>query len=158
MKDHTSLRLKLLNSSYIATTQSGSRSASSTLKGSKEETNEQCSQKFVTRDLVVTPFLISPSMLSTGDLFEHFDTLLDMMVLLLYPHHPHLPLDHCSLLDRDYLVQYLLHDYIDQDIMQVEWYHLERFLEIDYLDLMVLHHQSPFFVEHHMGLPHHLQD
>jgi hypothetical protein len=30
----------LYNSSCIATTQSGSRSASSTLKGSKEETNE----------------------------------------------------------------------------------------------------------------------
>jgi hypothetical protein len=30
----------LFNSSYIATTQSGSRSASSILKGSKEETNE----------------------------------------------------------------------------------------------------------------------
>jgi hypothetical protein len=33
------LRLKLFNSSCIATTQSRSRSASSTLKGSKEETN-----------------------------------------------------------------------------------------------------------------------
>jgi hypothetical protein len=32
--------LKLFNSSYIATIQSGSRSASSTLKGSKEETNK----------------------------------------------------------------------------------------------------------------------
>jgi hypothetical protein len=30
----------LFNSSYIVTTQSRSRSASSTLKGSKEETNE----------------------------------------------------------------------------------------------------------------------
>jgi hypothetical protein len=37
---HTSLCLKLFNSSCIATTQSGSRSSSSTLKGSKEETNE----------------------------------------------------------------------------------------------------------------------
>jgi hypothetical protein len=36
-KDHTLLHLKLFNSSCIATTQSGSRSASSTLKGSKEE-------------------------------------------------------------------------------------------------------------------------
>jgi hypothetical protein len=34
-KDHTLLRLKLFNSSCIATTQSGSRSASSTLKGEK---------------------------------------------------------------------------------------------------------------------------
>jgi hypothetical protein len=39
-KDHTSFRLKLFNSSYIAITQSGSHSASSTLKDSKEETNE----------------------------------------------------------------------------------------------------------------------
>jgi hypothetical protein len=39
-KDHTSLRLNLFNSSCIPTTQSGSHSASSTLKGSKEETNE----------------------------------------------------------------------------------------------------------------------
>jgi hypothetical protein len=39
-KDHTLLHLKFFNSSYIATTQSGSRSAFSTLKGSKEETNE----------------------------------------------------------------------------------------------------------------------
>jgi hypothetical protein len=39
-KDHTSLRLKLFNSFCIATTQSGSRSACSTLKGSKEEINE----------------------------------------------------------------------------------------------------------------------
>jgi hypothetical protein len=36
-KDYTSLRLKLFNSSSIATTQSGSHSASSILKGSKEE-------------------------------------------------------------------------------------------------------------------------
>jgi hypothetical protein len=33
-----------------------------------------------------------------------------------------------------------------------------RFLEVDYLDLVALYHQSAFFVEHHMGLPHHLQD
>jgi hypothetical protein len=26
------------------------------------------------------------------------------------------------------------------------------------LDLVALHYQSPFFIEHHMGLPHHLQD
>jgi hypothetical protein len=26
------------------------------------------------------------------------------------------------------------------------------------LDLVALHRQSPFFVEHHTGLPHHLQD
>jgi hypothetical protein len=32
------------------------------------------------------------------------------------------------------------------------------FLEVDYLDLVALHHQSPFFVEHPMGLSHHLQD
>jgi hypothetical protein len=37
IKDHTSLRLKLFNSSYIATIQSRSRSASSILKGSKEK-------------------------------------------------------------------------------------------------------------------------
>jgi hypothetical protein len=35
---------------------------------------------------------------------------------------------------------------------------LGKFLELDYLDLMALHRQSPFFVKHHMGLPHHLQD
>jgi hypothetical protein len=29
---------------------------------------------------------------------------------------------------------------------------------IDYLDLVALHYQSPFFVEYHLGLPHHLQD
>jgi hypothetical protein len=81
-----------------------------------------------------------------------------MVVLLLYPHHPHLLLDHCSLLGLDHLVQHLLYDYLDQDLVQVEWYHLGRFLEVDYLDLMALHRQSPFFVEHHMGLPHHLQD
>jgi hypothetical protein len=40
IKDHTSLLLKLFNSSCMTTTQSGSRSASSTLKDSKEETNE----------------------------------------------------------------------------------------------------------------------
>jgi hypothetical protein len=39
-EDHTSLRLKLFNCSCIATTQTGLRSASSILKGSKEETNE----------------------------------------------------------------------------------------------------------------------
>jgi hypothetical protein len=37
-KDHTWFLLKLLSSSCIATTQSESHSASSTLKGSKEET------------------------------------------------------------------------------------------------------------------------
>jgi hypothetical protein len=59
-------------------------------------------------------------MLLTGDLFKHFDTLFDVMVLLLYPHHLHLPLDHCSLLGLDHLVQHLLHDYLDQDFMRVE--------------------------------------
>jgi hypothetical protein len=39
-KDHTLLRLRLFNSSCMATTQSGSRNTSSTLKGFKEETNE----------------------------------------------------------------------------------------------------------------------
>jgi hypothetical protein len=34
------IALEVFNSSCIATTQSGSHSASSTLKGSKEETNE----------------------------------------------------------------------------------------------------------------------
>jgi hypothetical protein len=83
---------------------------------------------------------------------------LDVVVLLLYPQHSHLPLDHCSLFGIDHLVQHLLHNYLDKDLMQVEWYHLGRFLEIDYLDLVALHRQPPFFVEHHMGLPHHLQD
>jgi hypothetical protein len=32
------------------------------------------------------------------------------------------------------------------------------FLELNYLDLMALHHQLPFFIEHHMVLPYHLQD
>jgi hypothetical protein len=54
-KDHTLLLLKLLSSSYMATTQSGSHSASSTLKGSNEETNELYSQKVATRDRVVSP-------------------------------------------------------------------------------------------------------
>jgi hypothetical protein len=48
------------------TTQFGSNIASSTLKGSKEETNEYCSQNVVTRDLVVDPILMSPRILSTG--------------------------------------------------------------------------------------------
>jgi hypothetical protein len=43
---------------------------------------------------------------------------LDVVVLLLYPHHPHLPLDHCSLLGLDHLVQHILHDYLDQDLVQ----------------------------------------
>jgi hypothetical protein len=58
-------------------------------------------------------------MLSIGDLFKHFDALLDEVVRLLYPHHPHLPLDHCSPFDLDHLVQYLLHDYLDQDLVWV---------------------------------------
>jgi hypothetical protein len=41
-------------------------------------------------------------------------------VLLLYPHHPHLLLDHCSPLDLDHLVHHILHDYLDQDIIWVE--------------------------------------
>jgi hypothetical protein len=40
IKGHTSLRLKLFNSSYIVTTQSESCSVSSTLKDLKEEINE----------------------------------------------------------------------------------------------------------------------
>jgi hypothetical protein len=56
---------------------------------------------------------------------------LDVVVLLLYPHHPHLPLDHCSPLGLDHLVQHLLHDYLDQDLMRVEKYHLEKFFEVD---------------------------
>jgi hypothetical protein len=40
----------------------------------------------------------------------------------------------------------------------VKWYHLGKFLKVDYLDLVVLYRQSSFFVEHHMGLAHHLQD
>jgi hypothetical protein len=59
-------------------------------------------------------------MLSMGDIFEHFDALLDVLVLLLYLHHPHLPLNHCSLLGFDHLVQHLLHDYLNQDLVQVE--------------------------------------
>jgi hypothetical protein len=55
-----------------------------------------------------------------GDLFKYFDALLDVLVLLLYPHHPHLPLDHCSLLGLDHLVQHLLHDYLDQGLVRVE--------------------------------------
>jgi hypothetical protein len=58
-------------------------------------------------------------MLSTGDLFEYFDTLLDVVVLLLYPHHYHLPLNHFSLLGIDHLVQHILHDYLDQDLVRV---------------------------------------
>jgi hypothetical protein len=79
-------------------------------------------------------------------------------MLLLYLHHPHLPIDHCSPLDLDHLIQHLFHDYLNQDLVRVEWYHLGKFLEIDYLDLVALYCQLPFFVEHHMGLPHHLLD
>jgi hypothetical protein len=43
-----------------------------------------------------------------------------MMVLLLYPHHPHLPLDHYSPFYLDHLVHHLLHDYLDQDLVRVE--------------------------------------
>jgi hypothetical protein len=48
-----------------------------------------------------------------NDLFEYFDALLDVVVLLLYPHHLHLSFDHCSLLGLYHLVQHLLHDYLD---------------------------------------------
>jgi hypothetical protein len=80
------------------------------------------------------------------------------VVVLLHPHHLHLPLDNCSLFDLDHLVKHLFYDYLDQNLVRVEWYHLGRFLEVNYLDLVALHRQSSFFVEHHMGLPHHLQD
>jgi hypothetical protein len=46
--------------------------------------------------------------------------LLYVVVLLLYPYHPHPSLDHCSTLDLDHLVQFLLHDYLDQDLVWVE--------------------------------------
>jgi hypothetical protein len=42
--------------------------------------------------------------------------------------------------------------------VRVEQYHLGKFIEVDYLDLVALHRQSSFFVEHHMGLSHDLQD
>jgi hypothetical protein len=69
---------------------------------------------------VVTPFLYHQVCCGWDDLFEYFDALLDVVVLLLYPHHPHLPLDHYSLIGLDHLVQHFLHDYLDQDLVLVE--------------------------------------
>jgi hypothetical protein len=83
---------------------------------------------------------------------------LNAVVLLFNPDHPNLPLDHCSPLGIDHLVHHLIHDYLDQDLVRLELDHFRKFHEVDYLDLVDLHHQSPFFIEHHMRLPHHLQD
>jgi hypothetical protein len=57
-------------------------------------------------------------------------------VLLLYPHHPHLSLDHCSPVGLDYLIHHHLYDYLDQDLVRVEYYHLGMFLKVDYLDIV----------------------
>jgi hypothetical protein len=66
---------------------------------------------------VVTTFRYHQVCYRRDELFEHFDALLDVIVLLLYPH---LPLDHCSPLGVDHLVQHLLLDYLDQDLVRVE--------------------------------------
>jgi hypothetical protein len=65
-----------------------------------------------------------------------------VVVILLYPHLPHLPLDHCSPLGLDHLVQHFFHDYLDQDLVRVEQYYFGKFLEVDYLDLVALHRHS----------------
>jgi hypothetical protein len=59
-------------------------------------------------------------MLSMGVISLNIVTHLDVVVLLLYLHHPHIPLDHCSLFGLDHLVHHLLHDYLNQDLMRVE--------------------------------------
>jgi hypothetical protein len=45
---------------------------------------------------------------------------LDVVVLLPYPHHPHIPLDHYYPLELDHGIHLLLHDYLDQDLVRVE--------------------------------------
>jgi hypothetical protein len=49
-----------------------------------------------------------------GDLFECCGALLDVMVFLHYLHHPHLPLDHCSLLGFNHGAHLYLHVCLDQ--------------------------------------------
>jgi hypothetical protein len=75
-----------------------------------------------------------------------------------YPHCAYLPLDHCSPLEFNHGVHLLLHVYLDQALVRVEWCHLGKDLEVDLLDLVALHHQQPFFPMHHMEIPQHLQD
>jgi hypothetical protein len=68
---------------------------------------------------------------------SHCGAPLDVVLLLLscflhYPHHPHLPLDHCSHLGLDHCV------HLDQTLVRVEWYHLGNDLVVIHLDLVAL--------------------
>jgi hypothetical protein len=111
------------------------------LKGSKEETNEQCSQKFETRDLVITLSQYHQVCCSRGDLFKCCGTLLDVVVFLHYPHHPHLSLDHLSPLKLDHGAHIQRHVHLDQAFVWVEWCHLGNDPGVDHSDLAILYHQ-----------------
>jgi hypothetical protein len=76
-----------------------------------------------------------------GDFFERCGALLDVVMSLYYPHHPHLPLNHCSPLGLDNGAHLHLHVHLDQAIERVEWCHLGNDLMVDHLDLAALHHQ-----------------
>jgi hypothetical protein len=75
----------------------------------------------------------------------------------LYPHHPHLPLDHCFPFELDHYVH--LGPFLDFDhvLVWVEWYHLGIDLLVIHLDLMALYQQWSSFARHHKELLHHLQ-
>jgi hypothetical protein len=84
--------------------------------------------------------------INKDDLFVHCGAPLDVVVFLLscflpYPHHPHLPLDHCSPLGLDHGAHLHLHVHLDQALVRVEWYHLGIDLAVVHLDLVALNHQ-----------------